>query len=415
VKILWFTITPCGASEKLKVGSQGGGWLSALEKSLVSSGKVELHVCFQCETDIPSFSCGGVTYHPTNRVRLKNRLLGHFLGRGFKSNPILTYIDIISRVKPDLIHVHGTEEDFGLIQSVTDRPVVISMQGILTNYISKYFSGISFARLLVSEGFFSHLYFKSVLSNYFIFRANAKRERLILDYAKHVIGRTAWDRRSTAVLAPKAYYYHVDEILRDPFYDGVWSRQEFSTPVNIVSVLGIAPYKGYEMVLNVARILRDQTGMNFTWFVAGLSPKDSLVSIMDNWLGAQGNVKLLGTLSGKEIRDLLLNSDIFCQVSHIENSPNSLCEAMLLGMPIVASFAGGTDSMLCAGEEGILVQDGDPLSLAGAILELCRDTEGAARMGHAARTRAQSRHNADNIVKDLLSVYSLVSKVVYFP
>jgi len=77
---------------------------------------------------------------------------------------------------------------------------------------------------------------------------------------------------------------------------------------------------------------------------------------------------------------------------------------MLLGMPIVATFAGGTDSMLCAGE-GLLVQDGDPWSMAGSILELSRDFGRAAKFGQAARTRALVRHDPVSIVNELILTY----------
>ena len=211
----------------------------------------------------------------------------------------------------------------------------------------------------MGERIIDHLKLKSALSTYFIFRANAKRERKILSMAKHVIGRTNWDRCTTAVLAPNAQYHHGDEILRDSFFNAVWSKHSFSSPLRIVTVSSGSPYKGLETVLEASRILKEKIGLSFTWTVVGLSADDDLVNVVLKWLGTQEEVQFMGTCSGDGIRNILLDSDIFCQVSHIENSPNSLCEAMLLGMPIVATFAGGTDSMLCAGE-GLLVKDGDP-------------------------------------------------------
>lgn len=408
MKILWFTNTPCGASEQLSPNSQGGGWLSSLEKQFATSGKLDLHICFHWDTNISPFSNGGVTYHPVRRYKTKQILLDHFLGGYFQQNPVQAYLEVISRVKPDLIHVHGTEEAFGLIQSATDIPVIISIQGILSNYLNKYFSGISLLRFLLSENIFNHVRLKSILTNYLIFRTNAKRERIILSTVKHIIGRTEWDRRSTAVLAPNACYYHGDEILRSPFYDGTWSRYKFSQPFRIVTVLSGAPYKGFETIVQVSKILLNNIGFNFIWSVVGLSQNDPVVRVVNNWLGEQSQVQLLGTRTGDAIRDILLDSDVFCQVSHIENSPNGLCEAMLLGMPIIASFAGGTDSILCAGREGILVQDGDSWSIAGAILELSRDLESATKMGIAAKYRAMARHNPNKIASELLLTYKQV-------
>ncbi len=65
--------------------------------------------------------------------------------------------------------------------------------------------------------------------------------------------------------------------------------------------------------------------------------------------------------------------------------------------------------MLCSGKEGILVQDGDPWAMAGAILEFSKDVERAILMGRAARDRALVRHNPSRIVKEILSTYRQVS------
>ncbi|MDO8346002.1 MAG: glycosyltransferase family 4 protein [Cellvibrio sp.] len=405
MKILWFANTPCGASERLNPSSQGGGWLSALETQLISSSEVELHVCFQWNIDMPSFAIAGVTYHPLRRVRMREVLLGKLLGGVFKRDLVQSYLKVISIVKPDLIHVHGTEEEFGLIQSFTNIPVVVSIQGLLSNCLFKYFSGISPFRFLVNESFRNHIFLKSALTTFFTFTANAKREQKILSMAKHVIGRTQWDRNSAAVLAKNAQYHHGDEILRESFYESVWSQENFSTPLRIVTISSGAPYKGFESILQVSRILREQVGIRFTWSVIGLSADDTVVNLANKWLGVQEEVQLMGMRTGSDLRDILLNSDIFCQVSHIENSPNSLCEAMLIGMPIVASFAGGTDSMLDAQKEGILVQDGDPIAMAGAILKLSSDFEWAAKLGQAARIRATARHDPAQIGDKLLSTY----------
>lgn len=405
MKILWFANTPCGASQQLLPGLHLAGWLTTLEAWLVTSGQVELHVCFQWEAELPCFSVGGVTYHPIRKSRMRNVVLGRVLGRRFRHDSVAACVEVISRVRPDLIHVHGTEQSFGLLQAHTEIPVVVSIQGILTNIAAQYFAGLPLARFLVSENPLSHLRLKSVLSLYLLFLDHARRERRILALSRHLIGRTDWDRRSTGVLAPAARYHHGDEILRTPFYQALWFRSGFSEPLHILTVAGVSPYKGYEAVLKVSRILRDNLGLDLIWTVVGLEAGDTVVKVAHKWLGEQANVRLVGTRSGAELCQLLLDADLFCQVSHIENSPNSLCEAMLVGMPIVATFAGGTESMLRAGVEGILVQPGDPWSMAGAILELSRDFERAALMGQAARARARLRHDPETVVAQLIKTY----------
>jgi glycosyltransferase involved in cell wall biosynthesis len=106
-----------------------------------------------------------------------------------------------------------------------------------------------------------------------------------------------------------------------------------------------------------------------------------------------------------------LDADIFVHPSHIDNSPNSVCEAMLIGMPVIATCTGGTGSLLTDGEEGILIQDGDPHSLAGVLMELVKDPAYAAELGKNARERAIKRHDPDQITDNLINIYtSLIKK-----
>jgi glycosyltransferase involved in cell wall biosynthesis len=406
MKLLWFTLTPCGATSRLNADSPGGGWLSALEDSLTRTGNVELHICFHWEADVPPFTTNGVTYHPVRRFRTKEFILGYLFGGRFRRDPVPVYSEVIERVNPDLIHVHGTEEAFGLIQSITKVPVVISLQGILTIIYGKLFTGISCFRFLLHERIKDHVNLKSVLSTCLIFRAHCKRERKILSMAQHVIGRTEWDRRCSRLLAPTACYYQGNEILRPVFYEVAWNAETFSAPLRLVTVTSDAPYKGFEALLTASRILRKEAGIDFRWSVIGIASDDPVVNVAQRWLGVQENVELLGKKTAIEIRDILLESDIYCQVSHIENSPNSLCEAMITGMPIVATFAGGTDSLLCHGKEGVLVQDGDPWSMAGAIVQMAGDFSKAATLARAARTRAMVRHNPESVIRDLLKTYT---------
>jgi glycosyltransferase involved in cell wall biosynthesis len=100
---------------------------------------------------------------------------------------------------------------------------------------------------------------------------------------------------------------------------------------------------------------------------------------------------------------------MYVMASHIENSSNSLCEAMILGMPCIATYAGGTASLLKDNEDGILIQDGDPWSLSGAILELYNNPQKAVDYGKNARNKALIRHDKERIATDLLAIYRTIS------
>ena len=79
---------------------------------------------------------------------------------------------------------------------------------------------------------------------------------------------------------------------------------------------------------------------------------------------------------------------------------------MILGMPCIATDVGGTSSLLCNKKDGLLIQDGDPWSLAGAIIELKNNYEKAIEYGVNARKKAIERHNPAKIVSDLIDIYN---------
>ena len=118
----------------------------------------------------------------------------------------------------------------------------------------------------------------------------------------------------------------------------------------------------------------------------------------------------LGCLSEADMRAALLQSSIFVMPSSLENSPNSLGEAMLLGMPCIATDAGGTAGMLAYGKEGILYAPEDVPALTAAILSLLDDPAKARRYDDAARERALVTHDAVRNGQAMLKIYRTILK-----
>ncbi|HOK85062.1 MAG TPA: glycosyltransferase, partial [Tenuifilum sp.] len=148
---------------------------------------------------------------------------------------------------------------------------------------------------------------------------------------------------------------------------------------------------------------------------AGINGNDLIVKIVKKYLGQKYPkfcLKYLGKLNDRMLITQMLESDIYVMPSHIENSPNNLCEAMMLGMPCIASFSGGTSSMLNNKVEGVLIQDGDPWVLAGAILDYINKKEKYIEYGINAYKGASKRHKINNIVSNLIKNYSQIISFV---
>jgi len=417
MKVLWFTNTPCGANEKLGYNIQNGGWLASLEKELVKQRDIQLSVCFYAKQDLPPFSYKGTSYYPVYRKNSDTkfgRFIYRFLHKTYNNRAELTkLLSIVSEVNPDIIHVHGTEDNFGLIQGNINIPVIISIQGILSAIFHKYFSGIPYAVFNKFEGIAPKIFLASVRSQKRGMINKVKCEKSILSKARFIIGRTEWDRSITNFFSQQRIYFKVNEILRDSFYKKVWEQKEFNKPIRLISVISKSFYKGLETIIDSVLLLMNNHFRDFNWTIIGIKESDHIVKVLKKWKKIDFNtlsVRFLGLKKEDELLTELLSSDIYCQVSHIENSPNSLCEAMLVGMPVIATYAGGTSSLITHKKEGILVQEGEPYSYAGAIIELANNFELARQYAKAARERAIKRHDKYTIVNDLLSIYRYVLK-----
>jgi glycosyltransferase involved in cell wall biosynthesis len=415
MKILWFTITPCSAAEKLSEINIKGGWLASLEKEISKKNDIELHIAFYHNKKMDSFKYNNTHFYPVYRKHSSSKIERYYSRLFIRERKDKTEIEyllrLIEKIKPDLIHIHGTEENFGLIQDQINIPVVISIQGILSSIVEKFYTGIPDSVNHKFEKYKNKMLLTSAKYNFTKLKRKSVRERIILSTSKNIVGRTDYDRRITKLFSPESRYFTGQEILRPPFYTNQWKKVSFSSKISIVTILTDITYKGFETILKTSKILTAHENFNFEWLVAGVKHNSTIVAVSEAWLKIKtekSNIKLLGQVNEKEIVDLLKSSDIYCQVSHIENSPNSLCEAMMTGMPCIASFAGGTGSMLENNKEGILVQDGDPYALAGAIVEMSSSFTLAREFGENARKRALTRHNKEQIVSDIINTYKSV-------
>lgn len=411
MKILWFTNIPCGASEVLFPQLYLGGWMTALEKHLVNRSDIELVVCFYWNKQLAPFKHNKTRYIPVYRSAVGHKISQiasrYSLFRGDEKKQIQQLTQVVEQERPDIVHIHGTEENFGLIQSSITTPTVLSVQGILSSYSEKFFSGISFFEAYCNEGILPKIRFTSIRSAHKNMRMAAAREQKILLQTRYVLGRTDWDKRVTSILAPEAKYFVFEDMLRPLFYTNEWTKASFNKQFTIVSILTEGLYKGIESIIKTAKILHSRS-VNFSWIVIGQKANSPAVRIAKKWLKTdleKLHVKIVGSKSEQDVVDTMLSADVYCHPSHIENNPNSLCEAMMLGMPVIATAAGGTLNLFQNSDTGILLQDGDAYSMAGAILEVQNNFDKAQSRGKRARQQALVKHNPDSIVSNLLSTY----------
>ena len=416
MKVLWFSNSPCGSIKRNPASAvKSGGWLISLEAEIKEGNNIQLEVAFFTDKQENPFTFDGVKYYPMWRNFYKirnglNRIRERFISQEDKDKKALPImLDVVKQSLPDIIHIHGTEESFGLITDyIKDIPIVFSIQGMIAPYKEKYFSGIPKEYAYRYDSLYDRVKGLGIRNFYKSFCYRAEREKQYLSHANYIFGRTFWDRNCTLALNPKRKYYVVNEILRPEFYKKRWKGFFANEKIKIVSTISGGIYKGMETVLKTACLLKQYGDLKFEWHIAGYTSPTKWVRICENMTGILAkdcNIIFHGRIDAELLSDLLCESDMYVHVSHIENSPNSVCEAMILGMPVIASYAGGTASLLRHEEDGILYQDGDPYVLAGAIIEMQQNPATAYKYAQTAREHALDRHDKKQIVKEIIGRY----------
>ena len=99
-----------------------------------------------------------------------------------------------------------------------------------------------------------------------------------------------------------------------------------------------------------------------------------------------------------DVPRVMAAADVFCLPSHFEGLPMSVIEAMLTGLPVVATDIGGPREQVAQGETGLLVPPASVAPLAEALARLAADPALHARMGEAGRARALERFDEAKVV-----------------
>jgi glycosyltransferase involved in cell wall biosynthesis len=104
------------------------------------------------------------------------------------------------------------------------------------------------------------------------------------------------------------------------------------------------------------------------------------------------------------------SASLFVHPSYIDNSPNSLCEAQLMGIPVISTDVGGISSLIEHNKTGFLVPSNDPYTLATQIISVHEDVLLAEVVGANARKAAIGRHDVSTIVNTNISIYKALLK-----
>lgn len=405
MRVLWFSVTP-SLFNPYSNTHNGGGWIASLEQIVRNMPEVELGIAFYFRSDCNVYENGGVKYYT-----LPNDSRGA-LAKWWKPEKteerVKRYLKIIDDFRPNIIQIFGSENDFGLICGKTNVPVVIHLQGSLPPYQNALFPiGMNIYDFIFGHGLKFHRRLIGLRSNK-SFKRNAKREIGILKACSHFMGRTEWDQNLIKLFNPKANYYHCEEALRDSFisFGKIW-KGIGNGKVRIISVISTPWYKGADLILKTAKILSQHTHLDFEWNVYGVND----ITFYEKKYGIKAtdvNVNINGSVDKDTLVNELCDSTCYVHTSYIDNSPNSLCEAQYLGVPVIATNVGGISSLVENGKTGLLYPANDPYTLAVLISDVIKNTSLASQLSLEGHKRALIRHNPKQIGSRLLEIYQQI-------
>lgn len=415
MNILWITnaLLPeatakiCGTKELKGTG----GWILGLADALCSHDDIQLYVA-------------ALSPLVKETTTVQGESITHFAIPSVGDTTYNTcyedeYRKIFQQINPDVVHIHGTEYPHSLaaLRACGADNTIVSLQGVVSSIANYYMGGISNSearRNITLRG----LLRPSLMQEQKEMARRGEYEKTLFAECKHIMGRTAWDRAQVLVVNPDITYFHGGEILRTVFYEGKWNYNK-CVPHTIFASQAGYPLKGlHKLIMALGTVIkqypdlqlrvagRDITFNKGTWkdklristygkIIKGLIKKNKLT----------GHVIFTGPLDAEEMKQEYLRSNVFICPSSIENSPNSIAEAQILGVPVLASQVGGIPDMM-QGDEQHLYRFEEVDMLAQKIIELFGqkdriDTD-------SMRQVAQKRHDPDAIVAEILETYKAI-------
>lgn len=416
MKILWVTNVPLPEASKLM--NEGalpfGGWLIHAASKLANEKSISLTIAFP-KNDLmePTLLKGEqIDYYAFPYVNERNRE---------EINKNKSLLKIVAEVNPQLVHIFGSElpHTLAMVNACQQQDIeaVISIQGLVSFIAKHYMNGIptNVQRQFTFRDFIKWDHLKKQQKRLY---QKGQLEVEALQKVDNIIGRTTWDKACTEQINPNATYHYCNETLRAEFYHHKWELDQCERYSIFVSQ-GSYPIKGLHFMLEAMSLILAKFPLaklyvggpnitkarKFTQKLRRSSYAKYIAACIKKYR-LEEKVIFTGLLDEKQMCAQYLRTNVFVCPSTIENSPNSLGEAMLLGVPSVASDVGGIADLLTHRVEGFLYQADAPYMLAHYVCELFENTERAREFSSLARLKASHLHNEEENHQRLIEIYT---------
>lgn len=420
MRILWITNQPVPVIAK-DIGipaGVSGGWMNETSRQLAEKNEFGMAFPVMPDKEYKEGYSGNIYYYAIPMNKRQTRV---------KEKHIEDFERIIKKFHPDLIHIWGTEymhtyyavnacKNVGMIEKT-----VISIQGLVSVIAGHYYGHIEESKFRFPT-LKDILYFDSLKRQKKNFVMRGKYEILSIKMVNHIIGRTDWDEACTKQINSNVNYYKCNETLRNTFYQKNWNLATCEKHSLFVSQCQY-PLKGFHHVLEALAILVKQwPGTHLYTTGRDLLVDNYKERILDSGyerylrrqikkLNLEKNITFLGWLDEGKMCERFCKSHVFISASSIENSPNSVGEAMCLGVPVVASDVGGVKNMMLHGEEGFVYQPDASYMIAYYVARIFEDDNLAEKFSQNEKKHALQTHSKEQNYTQMLNIYQkIVSK-----
>jgi glycosyltransferase involved in cell wall biosynthesis len=360
MKVLWII------NDSLDNKTKSIGWVQGYLNEHYKINKFNLYVLFPSSNfkKTKPFHYNNVIFIPFYKPPLIPFTSIQRFKSGYFSKVILR--SKIHRINADLLHIFGSEFEHSYSAALYfNKPnkTILHLQGLTSEYYKYYDFKVPFLfkiLMLPNDIFKGNILFQK--HNFFL---RGKNEFKLIKFIGHVSGRTNWDYSVVKKINPKINYFLVNESLRETFYkpfEKIKKYDDFTVFINQATY----PIKGIHTIIKDLAFIKSKYSINFNINVAGKrlfynSFFRNMVFLSSYglyvyFLTKKYNIKLnfIGRVNSSDIRRELLKSSLFISCSVIENSSNAIGEAMILGIPILASCVGGTPSIIQHNKNGFL-------------------------------------------------------------
>lgn len=414
IRLLWITnMMPGFVAQRLSLkGTNKEGWIEGAAEKLIADSNIKLMLAFPFRVtgkieysgnDMEFYGFSEDTNHPENYdIALEKRL-----------------DTVIEAANPDVIHVFGTEFPHTLALMKLEKwksKALIHIQGIMEECEKVYNGGIP--EEIVNRKTFRDVIKKDGITDQINkYKLRAANEHVALLQAEYVLGRTSFDKNHIHKLNPDCRYHHVNETLRNIFYSESWNINSCNRHELFLSQ-GNYPLKGaHDAIKALAKLNESYSDVKL--YIAGnkitsmKTLKDKLklpsygkylLELIDEY-NLSNDIIFTGPLDEKQMLERYMSCEVFIQTSYVENSPNSLGEAMLLGVPSVATGVGGVSSVATNNQETLMFKPGDCDALCNKIAAYFESDDLKLRISDNARLRAAITYDRDANYKALLNAY----------